>query len=42
MNGSVGESILHQPPCSVLVAVKPQEKAGNVTAIPQLKAAGRG
>jgi len=42
LNGSVGESILHQPPCSVLVAVKPREKAGNVTAIPQLKAAGRG
>lgn len=24
LNGSVGESILHQPPCSVLIAVKPK------------------
>ena len=31
LNGSVGESILHQPPCSVLVAVKSERYASNVT-----------
>ena len=37
LNGSVGESILHQPPCSVLVAVKSERRASNVTSMPQLK-----
>ena len=40
LNGSVGESILHQPPCSVLVAVKSEQPASNVTSMPQLKARG--
>ena len=31
LNGSVGELILHQPPCSVLVAVKSERYASNVT-----------
>jgi nucleotide-binding universal stress UspA family protein len=30
LNGSVGESILHKPPCSVLVAVKPKTRVNNV------------
>ena len=38
LNGSVGESILHEPPCSVLVAVKSEHRASNVTPIQQLKA----
>ena len=42
LNGSVGESILHQPPCSVLVAVKSEQRASNVTPIQQLKARGKG
>ncbi|WFU23678.1 universal stress protein [Bradyrhizobium sp. CB1717] len=42
LNGSVGESILHQPPCSVLIAVKPEQPAINVTPIRQLKARGKG
>jgi nucleotide-binding universal stress UspA family protein len=37
LNGSVGESILHQPPCSVLVAVKSEHRASNVTPLQQLK-----
>jgi nucleotide-binding universal stress UspA family protein len=41
LNGSVGESILHQPPCSVLVAVKSEQRASNVTPIQQLKARGK-
>jgi len=41
LNGSVGESILHQPPCSVLVAVKPEHRASNVTSIQKLKARGK-
>jgi nucleotide-binding universal stress UspA family protein len=41
LNGSVGESILHQPPCSVLVAVKSERRASNVTPIQQLKARGK-
>jgi len=36
LNGSVGESILHQPPCSVLVAVKPEHRASNVTRMQRL------
>jgi nucleotide-binding universal stress UspA family protein len=31
LNGSVGESILHHPPCSVLVAVKSEQMKNNVT-----------
>jgi nucleotide-binding universal stress UspA family protein len=42
LNGSVGESILHQLPCSVLVAVKSKQRAGNVTSIQRLKAGGKG
>ena len=41
LNGSVGESILHQPPCSVLVAVKSEHRASNVTPIQQLKMRGK-
>lgn len=41
LNGSVGESILHQPPCSVLVAVKSAQGASNVMPIQKLKALGR-
>jgi nucleotide-binding universal stress UspA family protein len=33
LNGSVGASILHHVPCSVLVAVKSEHAANNVTAI---------
>jgi nucleotide-binding universal stress UspA family protein len=33
LNGSVGESIMHQPPCSVLVAVKSERRASNLTSI---------
>ena len=38
LNGSVGESILHQPPCSVLIAIKPQRTASSVTPMQQAKA----
>jgi nucleotide-binding universal stress UspA family protein len=31
LNGSVGASILHHPPCSVLVAVKSEQNMDNVT-----------
>jgi nucleotide-binding universal stress UspA family protein len=41
LNGSVGESILHEPPCSVLVAVKSESRASNVTSIQQLKVRGK-
>jgi nucleotide-binding universal stress UspA family protein len=41
LNGSVGESILHQPPCSVLVAVKSEHRESNVTPIQKLKARGK-
>jgi nucleotide-binding universal stress UspA family protein len=41
LNGSVGESILHQPPCSLLVAVKSEHRASNVTSIQKLKARGK-
>jgi nucleotide-binding universal stress UspA family protein len=40
LNGSVGESILHYPPCSVLVAVKSAQMKNNVT--PIRKSAGAG
>jgi hypothetical protein len=33
LNGSVGESILHHPPCSLLVAVKSRTINSNVTPI---------
>jgi nucleotide-binding universal stress UspA family protein len=33
LNGSVGASILHHPPCSVLVAVKSEQVKNNVTPI---------
>jgi len=42
LNGSVAESILHQPPCSVLVAVKSEQRASNVTPIRQMKARRKG
>ena len=42
LNGSVGESILHQPPCSVLVAVRSEQRANNVPPIRQLKAGAKG
>jgi nucleotide-binding universal stress UspA family protein len=41
LNGSVGESILHQPPCSLLVAVKSERRSNNVTPIQQLTERGR-
>ena len=37
LNGSVGESIVHQPPCSVLVAVKSEHRASNVTPMQRMK-----
>src|SRR5690349_12553011 len=40
LNGSVGESILHQPPCSLLIAVPPQHQMSNVTPIQRMKARG--
>jgi len=33
LNGSIGESILHHPPCSLLVAVKSRRIKNNVTPI---------
>jgi nucleotide-binding universal stress UspA family protein len=42
LNGSVGESILHHPPCSVLVAVKSEQAASNATPIKKPKARGKG
>ncbi|MFB9262496.1 universal stress protein [Bradyrhizobium erythrophlei] len=42
LNGSVGDSILHHPPCSVLVAVKPAQTAINVTPIRKTQARGEG
>lgn len=40
LNGSVGESILHHPPCSVLVAVKSERMKNNVTPIRKNTGAG--
>ena len=40
LNGSVGESILHQPPCSLLVAVKSERRASNVKQMQQLRERG--
>ncbi len=33
LNGSIGESILHHPPCSLLVAVKSKKMKNNITPI---------
>jgi nucleotide-binding universal stress UspA family protein len=41
-NGSIGESILHQAPCSVLVAVKREQRGGKVASLPQVKLRERG
>ena len=41
LNGSVGESILHQPPCSVLVAVPSVHRASNVTPIQRQNVRGK-
>jgi nucleotide-binding universal stress UspA family protein len=38
LNGSVGESVLHHPPCSMLVAVKPEYMENNVTPIRKARA----
>jgi len=40
LNGSVGASILHHPPCSVLVAVKSEQVKNNVTPIRKMQARG--
>lgn len=40
LNGSVGASILHHPPCSVLVAVNSEQMKDNVTPIRQNTSAG--
>ena len=42
LNGSVGESIMHQPPCSVLVALKSERRASNAMSIQKMKAQGKG
>lgn len=42
LNGSVGESILHHPPCSVLVAVKSEQMKSNVIPIRKTQAQGEG
>jgi nucleotide-binding universal stress UspA family protein len=42
LNGSVGASILHHPPCSVLVAVKSEQMKNNVTPIRKTQARGEG
>jgi nucleotide-binding universal stress UspA family protein len=41
LNGSVGASILHHPPCSVLVAVKSEQQKNNVTPIRKTQAQAR-
>ena len=33
LNGSVGEAIVHHPPCSVLIAVRSEQKASPITPI---------
>jgi nucleotide-binding universal stress UspA family protein len=38
LNGSVGESVLHHPPCSILVAVKSEHMESNVTPIRKTRA----
>ena len=42
LNGSVGASILHHPPCSVLIAVKSEQMKSNVAPIRQRHNAGEG
>jgi nucleotide-binding universal stress UspA family protein len=42
LNGSVGASILHHPPCSVLVAVKSEQQKKNVTPIRKTQAQRKG
>ena len=42
LNGSVGASILHHPPCSVLIAVKSEQMKSNVAPIRQKHNAGEG
>jgi nucleotide-binding universal stress UspA family protein len=37
LNGSVGETILHKPPCSVLIAVKPETRVDNVRPLEEPK-----
>jgi nucleotide-binding universal stress UspA family protein len=41
LNGSIGASILHHPPCSVLVAVKSEQQKNNVTSIRKTQAQAR-
>ncbi|WP_082747795.1 universal stress protein [Bradyrhizobium macuxiense] len=41
LNGSVGETILHKPPCSVLVAVKPEGRMDNVKPFERPKTRGK-
>jgi nucleotide-binding universal stress UspA family protein len=41
LNGSVGASLLHHPPCSVLVAVKSEQEKSNVTPIRKNTSAAR-
>ncbi|SDH76236.1 MULTISPECIES: universal stress protein [Bradyrhizobium] len=38
LNGSVGATILHHPPCSVLIAVKSERKKSNVAPIRKTQA----
>jgi nucleotide-binding universal stress UspA family protein len=42
LNGSVGASILHHPPCSGPVAVKSEQQKNNVTPIRKTQAQGKG
>jgi nucleotide-binding universal stress UspA family protein len=42
LGGSVGAAILHHPPCSVLVAVKSEQKKNNVTPIRKSRAQDKG
>ncbi|WP_456649797.1 universal stress protein [Bradyrhizobium sp. LM2.3] len=41
LSGSVGESILHRPPCSMLVAVRSAHRGSSIAPIPQLKVRGK-
>lgn len=40
LNSSVGASVLHHPPCSVLVAVRSEQVANDATPIQKIKARG--
>ncbi len=42
LNGSVGASVLHHAPCSVLVAVKPEQVKNNVIPMRKTQARGEG